>query len=294
MRGLLLHSAAATPAWRHAVPLCLAASNATASPDDYDEVDIFNIDRSSFINDNYQPPDLASLDPAFTEPGGEYELDLEEIDGLRSQFFDTKRRWAAGSGITTALNDPGSQLHAWWNDPIDGPEATSKRAVAMRAKKRQFARIVRPSLAAAALGLGVAAPARVAAVSLRFGVIVHLALPALRLAAAKVASLRRCGDSSSTPAIKTGPMQGQEMLPAQDLPIADPTHVFAAQHLFGALCAFPVATGLWISGSWFEALLVAAFSRLSLLPGSMRIAGSRKRTRPCAPRVRGRAVSPCP
>ena len=218
------------------------------------------------------------------QPGSEYEIDEEELNDLIDLYDAAELRWRdVGGNIKKVgvLDDPGSMIHKWWNDPFDGPRAQSERLRRNIEVKRKVNRVVRPACVVAGLGVGLAMPSRVAAFSLRWGITLHIGLPFARLAFAKAAAPRRRRRGSQLAADGSGGASQRangadindiNIAAASDqsiahLRLADPTHILAAQHLLGACSVFPIGAMLWLGGGWFEALAVASIGRLSLVTG---------------------------
>ena len=198
----------------------------------------------------------------FLEVGGEYELDMEELEQLQGLWEKAEERWAKEGGrgkLGGVLDDKGSFLSKWWYDPAEGPnpEAEARRAATAQFKRRVDL-VARPTLVGAGLALGACAPTSVARLSARFGLAIHLAVPLLRIIGAKIAQ--------ALPS-NAAPMNARLVTRPGDLPQADATLVVAAQHLTGAAAVLVVSAALWSSGSWYISLLFASIGRLALLPG---------------------------
>ena len=103
--------------------------------------------------------DPGGIPNPFIEPGGEYELDMDEVGQMVRQYEAAEQRWRTVA-VTTGenmrkrgpLDDPGSMLHKWWHDPMDGPQAKAERYQRNIQLKRRFNLVARPSLIA--LGVG--------------------------------------------------------------------------------------------------------------------------------------------
>jgi hypothetical protein len=237
------------PVLRRSSRLQLGSSIASGSllPDD-DDVNVFNKPDNTDEDDD----DLA----IFTEPGGEFELDMVRVDELVASYEAAEARWEAAAGIPRALGvleDRGSQLHEWWHDPVDGPVAQARTYYAAVRHERMLRPVVLLLLVGSCLVSAFVAPACVAAVSVRLGLGVHLAWPAMRLCVAALARLRtrllaRGRDDALAPRV-------------------DATHVLSAQHLLGASVVLSLSALEWQCGSLDLALWLGSLGRLSLWPG---------------------------
>ena len=105
-------------------------------PDD-DDVNAFNEPDDTDDDDD----DIA----IFTEPGGEFELDMIRVDELVASYEAAEARWETAAGIPRALGvleDRGSQLHEWWHDPLDGPVAQARTYYAAVRHERMLRPVV--------------------------------------------------------------------------------------------------------------------------------------------------------
>ena len=208
-----------------------------------------------------QPADedeWSGLDEDFRTPGGEFELDLDQLAVLRDEYYAMRARHATGRanfGRIGVLDDPDSRLAKWWKDPLDGPEAAIGRQDRVRRFKRRLNMAFRPVYLAAMLATGALAPSQVARTSVRLGLLAHIAIPLLRLVAAKLSAAGGGGGGRADSSV------------ARDLPFADATHILAMQHLLGSASVFAASALLWRGGAWFVSLVVASLGRLCLLPG---------------------------
>ena len=216
-------------------------------PDD-DDVNAFNEPDDTDDDDD----DIA----IFTEPGGEFELDMIRVDELVASYEAAEARWETAAGIPRALGvleDRGSQLHEWWHDPLDGPVAQARTYYAAVRHERMLRPVVLLLLVGSCLVSAFVAPTCVAAVSVRLGLGVHLAWPAMRLCVAALARLRtrllaRGRDGALAPRV-------------------DATHVLSAQHLLGASVVLSLSALEWQCGRCDLALWLGSLGRLSLWPG---------------------------
>ena len=240
---------------RHPPLRLVSEENATSPSSDFAK------NAGASYEDELDLDALEGQDPCadFFEPGGEYELDLDELEELKVQWQNANKRWAVervtdGQNSKTGgvLDDKGSFLSKWFDDPVYGFEATLNLRSKVARAKRRVDMLTRPAFVGAACVLGLRAPVGVARVSARVGLVVHLLLPLLRLVAAKLQRIL-----TPTPA-------GSARKP---VPLADATTILASQHLTGALAILATAAALWSSGQWLGALLTASLGRLALLPG---------------------------
>lgn len=102
--------------------------------------------------------DDESADPlaCFREPGGEFEIDFDELEELLDTDYAAARaRWQAdgyASRRVGVLDDRASLISQWWHDPIEGPLAEAERYQAAAALRRRVTPIVRASLVSVIVG----------------------------------------------------------------------------------------------------------------------------------------------
>ena len=185
------------------------------------------------------------------EEGGEFELSIDLVEEHREKFKEAERRWAATGNRTkrcSPLDDPGSQLYAWWNDPIDGPMAMLEvRTSALRVKHALM-----PFLRAGLIGgcvIGpLAFPMRAALICSRARFGLHILWPAIFLCSTAWATLRK---------VKAG----------AEVQRANAAHILSAQHLLGASIIWTLSAIHWHAGDVLAALIFGACGRLCLWPG---------------------------
>ena len=206
---------------------------------------------------------------AFAEPGGEYELDMEAMGELVASYRAAELRWEMDPTQPRrlgVLDDTGSQMHAWWNDPVDGPITQAKVFANVKMFKRRIGPPLQLLLIGAAFGSSFVAPVRIAWLSARCGLALHVLWPVARLALAGLARLTSgahlgAGDG----ALGDGDLSDGDLGGA---PRCDATHVLSVQHVLGASTVLGLASLEWHgSGLVVPSLLVGALGRLCLWPG---------------------------
>lgn len=198
----------------------------------------------------------------FVEPGGPYEIDLDEWYDLERDLREAQRRRISKGldPVGSPLEDDESVLYKLVNDPVDGWTRVAARQEAASALKGRLNPFVRLALMLGPVWAARTAPAQTARLVLLSSAMLHLVVPAIQLASSAHAARQPSTDSLLDDAAAASAA-------SETAPYAEAGQVLSSQHLLSATMSAIITSAFFRGGALLDGFLFLITSRVCMLIG---------------------------